>query len=628
MDACPLLPTLPSGSINNSRTSVPNEFTNPLEFYNRRVAELRDAFTNTEKSFDVNRITLVVLALITCLTAYQSFIPHNLPSWAIAVVVPFSIYFAERAARLKRKLLSLSSLLDYYEKGIARLTRNWKSLDEGNSFRDAAHFYASDLDLFGSGSLFQLLCSARTQTGRETLANWMKSPATREEALARQAAIEELRPRQDIREALASAGSWKPSNCEPETFREWINESAPPFPFWSAATTFLLALVALALPILFWAHQLDLHNFGLSARYLLLVEALVGGLLFQRVKQVSESVNAPSAELPRIRELLKIMERENFVSPKLAELGARLKQNSAEASAVIRRLQKFVYLSRLRDNPWYVLFILPSYLLLWGTQFAIAIDRWRRRHGTQLLEWLKVIGEFEALVSMATYSFEHPHDVWPDLLENGPMLRAASLAHPLLDESSCVRNDLQLDADLRFLIVSGSNMSGKSTFLRAIGQNVVLAWMGAPVRCASLHVSSLAIGAAIRVEDSLVDGRSHFMAEMQRLRNMIETAGAQPMLFLTDEIMSGTNSQDRRVAAEWVLRALILRGAIGLITTHDLALTELASNGLPGGNAHFEDSGEAGELIFDYKLRPGLLTRSNALNIARMLGIDSAATKL
>jgi hypothetical protein len=239
---------------------VPEASANPLEFYNRRAAELRDDFTGTKKSIDVIRITLVVLALITCLAAYQSFIAHNLSSWAIAVVVPFSIYFAERAARFKRKLLSLSSLLDYYEKGIARLIRNWKPLDEGNSFRDAAHFYASDLDLFGTGSLFQMLCSARTQTGRETLASWMKAPANREEALARRAAIEELRPHVHIREQLASAGSWKISNLEPETFREWVNESVPPFPLGASAAAFALVIVAVALPILFWTHRLDLHN--------------------------------------------------------------------------------------------------------------------------------------------------------------------------------------------------------------------------------------------------------------------------------------------------------------------------------------------------------------------------------
>jgi DNA mismatch repair ATPase MutS len=170
-------------------------------------------------------------------------------------------------------------------------------------------------------------------------------------------------------------------------------------------------------------------------------------------------------------------------------------------------------------------------------------------------------------------------------------------------------------------------MSGKSTFLRAIGLNVVLALMGAPVRCAKLLVSPPAVGAAIRIQDSVIDGRSHFMAEMQRLRRMSEIADQEPLLFLADEIMSGTNSHDRRIATEWVIRALMLRGAIGAITTHDLALTEIATNGLPGRNVYFEDSGESSVLTFDYKLRQGVLSRSNALNIAHLLGIDTAASE-
>jgi len=200
------------------------------------------------------------------------------------------------------------------------------------------------------------------------------------------------------------------------------------------------------------------------------------------------------------------------------------------------------------------------------------------------------------------------------------------MGHPLIDEDACVRNDLRLGGDVRFLIVSGSNMSGKSTFLRAIGLNSVLAWMGAPVRCTKLKLSALAIGAAVRVQDSLVDGRSHFLAELQRLRRMIDAASETPLLYLADEIMSGTNSHDRRIATEWVVRALVLREAIGVITTHDLALTEIASGGLPGANVYFEDSGESGNLNFDYKLREGLLTHSNALNIAHILGLDAAAS--
>jgi DNA mismatch repair ATPase MutS len=171
-------------------------------------------------------------------------------------------------------------------------------------------------------------------------------------------------------------------------------------------------------------------------------------------------------------------------------------------------------------------------------------------------------------------------------------------------------------------------MSGKSTFLRAIGMNTVLALMGAPVRCIKLTLSPLILGAAVRIQDSLIDGRSHFMAEMQRLRRMIEVAGEGCLMFLADEIMGGTNSHDRRIATEWVLRAFVLRGSIGAISTHDLALTEIAVNGLPGRNVFFEDSGDSGTLSFDYRLRDGILTRSNALNIAHILGIDAASNPI
>jgi DNA mismatch repair ATPase MutS len=290
----------------------------------------------------------------------------------------------------------------------------------------------------------------------------------------------------------------------------------------------------------------------------------------------------------------------------------------------MRRLWRLVHLLDLRDNP---MFTLVGYGLLWTTQFAMAIDRWRARHGRELIEWLRALGEFEALISLSSYALEHPHDVLPDLLEGEPEFDANGLGHPLLDAEICVRNDIQLGDGTRFLIVSGSNMSGKSTFLRAMGQNAVLAWMGAPVRCRKLRLSRLAIGAAIRLQDSLTDGRSHFFAEMDRLRRMIQAAGVDRMLFLADEIMSGTNSHDRRIAAEWVVRALLLRSAIGAITTHDLALTEIAAGGLPGRNVHFEDTGEGGDLKFDYSLRDGILTRSNALNIAHLLGIDAAARK-
>jgi MutS domain V len=602
---------------------MPNESPTPIDFYSRRSREVASDVTSARSSVSASRASLVVLALIAAALCYESFIAKIFPLWLPAVVIPFVVLISRQMTRANARFLAFVTLAEYYEKGTARLQRKWELLDEGQEFKDPEHFYASDLDLFGRGSLFQLMCSARTQAGRKTLAAWMKSPAAREEVLARHTAVSEISARQELRESLAIAGSKTVSDCKPETFRSWLDSSQSAYPAWAPAIAILLVLTTVSLPFFYWLGVLGLHEIWLGVRITLLLEAAFAAFFLKKTRSIVGSIGPPSTELPIICNLLQILEREPFSSPRLVDLKSRLIGEGASKN--IRRLQKLMSLAKERDFSW---FTALSYCLLWATQFSMAIDRWRRRHGAQMLEWLAILGEFEALISLAVYSFEHPADVQPEFVEQGPVLQAESLAHPLMDEAVCVRNDLHLDSAVRFLIVSGSNMSGKSTFLRAVGLNAVLAWMGAPVRCAKFQISPLAIGAAIRVEDSLVDGRSHFLSEMQRLRRMIETAGEKPLLFLADEIMNGTNSHDRRIAAEWVVRALILRGAIGLITTHDLALTELASNDLPGGNAYFEDSGEAGDLLFDYKLRAGLLTHSNALNIARMLGIDAAATKL
>lgn len=240
-------------------------------------------------------------------------------------------------------------------------------------------------------------------------------------------------------------------------------------------------------------------------------------------------------------------------------------------------------------------------------------------------EWIAGAGEFEALCALAGYTYEHPSDTFPELVEtSGGWFEARGLGHPLLAESRCVRNDVRLGAETRLLIVSGSNMSGKSTLLRAVGLNAVLAWAGAPVRAQHLKISPLMVGASIRVLDSLVDGRSRFYAEITRLREIVRLAeSAGTVLFLVDELLSGTNSHDRRIGAGAIVRMLLDHGGIGMITTHDLALANIAAD-LEGRavNVHFADSLENGRLHFDYRLMPGIVERSNALDLMRAVGFE------
>jgi hypothetical protein len=590
----------------------------PSDFYSRRAGEIDFAAEDANDRCRRFRGATLLLVLVSLVLLYEALFPKALPLWTVALPLAGFVYAARKAQSEGRSVLKLLSIREYYDKGTARLQHAWDSLDDGKDFIDRDHIYGSDLDLFGRGSLFQLLCSARTQVGRERLASWMKVLATPDDALARQSAIAELRARHEMREAVAAAGRSSVFTLRPKTIRDWVNEvsSAPALPVWVQPVALAIVLVMAAIPFLYWFGPLSLQNVWIGLGAGCAVEGVFSYGFSERVRFMLENSESPSVELPIVADLLEIIERETFMSPKLVALRNRVTQGGIRASHRVRRLHQLVWLLQARNS------LGPLSLLLWGTQFSTLIDRWHRRYGHNLVDWIDAIAELEAIVSLSAYAFEHPADVSPQFVDEGPIFTAEGLGHPLIDEKTCVRNDVCLDEGSRFLIVSGSNMSGKSTFLRAIGTNAVLAWMGAPVRCHHLRISALAVAAAIRVQDSLADGQSHFFAEMQRLRRMIDMAAERPILFLIDEIMSGTNSKDRRVAAEWVMRALIHKGAIGLITTHDLTLTEIASDGLLGRNVYFEDSGEGGQLLFDYRLRSGLLTHSNALNIVRMLGIN------
>ncbi|HEY8503270.1 MAG TPA: hypothetical protein VIL46_01725, partial [Gemmataceae bacterium] len=263
-------------------------------------------------------------------------------------------------------------------------------------------------------------------------------------------------------------------------------------------------------------------------------------------------------------------------------------------------------------------------LAFWPAQMAFALEAWRARSGAAIGRWLAALGEFEALCALGGYCFENPGDPFPEVVPGAARFEAEGLGHPLLPAESCVRNDVCLGEGARLLVVSGSNMSGKSTLLRAVGANAVLALAGAPVRAASLRLSPLAPGATLRVQDSLLEGRSRFFAEITRVRAILDRARSPiPVLFLLDELFHGTNSHDRLVGAEAVLRRLLEAGALGLVTTHDLALTATAERlGPEARNVHFVEQITDGELAFDYRMRPGVVPHGNGLALMRSIGLD------
>jgi DNA mismatch repair ATPase MutS len=315
------------------------------------------------------------------------------------------------------------------------------------------------------------------------------------------------------------------------------------------------------------------------------------------------------------------MEHESFAAPELHTLHQRLFSHHIPGSAAIAHLARIVDYINSLDNPIVRILDIP---LLYSVQTAYAAEAWRRAHGNAVRLWLDTIAEAEALLSLATYSYEHPADPFPHLIEGPPCFRAEALGHPLIPTAKCVPNNVALDAHTSVLVISGSNMSGKSTLLRSIGINTVLAMAGAPVRAVGLELTPLHLGASILINDSLQEGSSRFYAEITRLHHICDLAEqSPPVLFLLDELLQGTNSKDRLAGAEAVVRALVDAGAIGLISTHDLALTNIGADAATDRlkNLHLQDTIANGKMQFDYKLREGVVTHSNGIELMRLIGL-------
>jgi hypothetical protein len=538
--------------------------------------------------------------------------------WWLAAPVAIFVVLAIVLHQLDKEREAATRGVAYYERAIGRIEDRWIGTgSQGERFRDSKHVYADDLDLFGRGSLFELLSTARTGAGERTLAEWLLAPGEREEVAARQEAVAELRPLIDLREEIALMGEDIRAAVDARGLAKW--GTAPPVRFFKGARVIapVLACAAVATLAGFFAQLFPIAPFLV----VVLVEMIFSFALRPSVGQVTEAVSAPAHELRMLALLLERLENERFASARLMRLAQELEIEGRTASRRIRRLTRLIELLDSSEN----MFFRPvAAMLLWNAQFAMAVEGWRVSCGPRIGAWIAAVGEFEALCSLSAYAFERPDATFPRLESEGPLFDANALRHPLIPAAIAVANDVQLGNGMRLWIVSGSNMSGKSTLMRAVGLNTVLAWAGAPVACARLRISPLMIGASMSTHDSLADNRSRFYAEISRVRDVVELARTgHPTLFLLDELLSGTNSHDRRIGAEAVVRGLVERGAIGLVSTHDLALAEIVPTLKDrAANVHFEDHMEDGEIRFDYRLREGVVTRSNALELMRAVGLD------
>jgi MutS-like protein len=581
----------------------------------RRVREARVA------SFQKIHVRLgntrLLLALVMAVILWLSLRQHSLSAWWITAPIAGFVWLGFWHSRVLRSQELARRALAFYDRGLARIEDRWVGTGEsGDRFADPHHVYSADLDLFGGGSLFQLLSSARTRMGEQMLAQWVLAPATLAVIEKRHAAVDELRTELDLREDLAVLGEDARVGVHPDELVGWAEAPNQMNALWLAWLAPVLAVMAVAGAVV-WA----VWDRATPFVAVVVVEAIFTYRLKAALEAVLHGTEHAFHDVDLLSGVLARIEAHGFRGPELQALQRELLSSDTSAARAIAKLRTLVDLINSRHNVFVRLIDAP---LMYSVQVAFAAERWRKAHGLAVRKWVASVGEMEALISLAAYSYEHPDDPFPEIAQGEASFEAEALGHPLLPAAGCVRNDVSINGATRVLLVSGSNMSGKSTLLRAIGINTVLAMAGAPVRARRLRLSRLQVGASIRINDSLQEGSSRFYAEITRLRQILDlTSGDPALLFLLDELLQGTNSKDRRIGGEAVVRALVNRGAIGLVSTHDLALTDIGGS-LDGHlhNVHFQDELANGRMIFDYKLHEGIVTKSNGLELMRSIGLD------
>jgi hypothetical protein len=513
-----------------------------------------------------------------------------------------------RRTRIARALWESRWVADFYRQRLACIEDRWAGTGEpGTRYLQPDHPAAADLDLFGVGSLFERLATPCTRAGADTLAAWLLAPAGAADVRDRQAAVAELRGRLDLRQDLAYLAGQVAGSAELPHLTNWGQAGA----LLTSLTVRRLGVLTLLLTVAALVGGLFFDTGAVPVLVALGLQVAFAVMLRRRVRAVVGPLEQRAIDLAALSRLMARLERERFSSPSLLRL--HIEVTGGRASRRLALLHALLCWAPLAQ------------FLASGPEMAMLLERWRQTSGPAFGRWLAALGEIEALAALAAYSYECPEDPFPEMLDTGTVFEAEAIAHPLLPRARCVGNNLSLgDGGTRLLIISGSNMAGKSTLLRAAGINVTLALAGGPVRARRLRLAPLAVGATLCIQDSLLAGRSRFHAEVLRVRQLLAMAqAAPPLLFLLDELFHGTNSADRRLGAEAVLRQVLDAGALGMVTTHDLALTEIADRlGGLAANVHFADYFADGTLTFDYRMKPGVVRHSSGLALMRAVGIE------
>lgn len=602
---------------------MPEPPSSARDHYQKRHTALVAEVASLDRRFDlVAWSRLVALLLVIALaigTLWRGWAAAGWGATAVASIV-FIVLVAVHA-RIARRRDQAHAADAFVERGLARLGGEWAKFEQaGDEFLQDSHPYALDLDLFGRGSVFQLLNDTRTKLGERMLAQWLLAPAPLDTIEARQQAVRELAGLHHVREALAVAGSSASAHApDPEPLLQWAEQPA------ALRASSGLRVVAWLLPSILVALLVAAGVSAVPSWAFLIpfaINVAVLAKLSPKLRRPIEAASSRAPDLERFSAMLSLIENTAFESDAMRKLQTQLRRSGDSASVEIRRLSNIVSILDARQNGAFRALIAPA--LLWDLHCVMTLEKWQRRAGQAARGWLETVATFEALASLATFSFEQPGFCFPTI-DNGPLrLQATDLGHPLIRGDVRVVNDVTFAGPGSVLLVTGSNMSGKSTLLRSIGVAAVLAMAGAPVCASKMVLGACVVRTSMRVSDSLREGISRFYAELLKIRAVVHAADqGERVLFLLDEILHGTNSRERHIGARSIIRRLVANGAAGAVSTHDLALADLEQT-MPGQVqvVHFQEQVTDDKMTFDYRLRPGLVQSGNALRWMRAVGLE------
>lgn len=565
--------------------------------------------------------TRFVTFAATTIVAYNIFLAYGIFGLLPTVIgISGLLYLVSRDVLNNEKIRNTKTLIRLNEEELRVLEHRYTDREKGDQFRPAEHAYANDLDIFGEASIYQWLCRCYTEQGRQQLVGNLLHPLSLPSIFARQEAVKELAPKLDWRQQWQAFAMQKTITAATQgKIENWLRADEKHFlhPAWKIAVTVysVLTLASAAAAIAGFIP-------GALFSTLFLLYLIVSLWLSRNTILPYIQLNGIVKETAALQTLIDWLETAEFSSVSLKDLQAGIKGTAASAGHEIKELKKILDRFDLRASVVGFLFFNP--FLLWDVRQIISLNAWRRRNKTVAKKWFDALAEMEVLHSISTLHFNQPRWCFPTFTECHFTLEGENIGHPLLPESQRVSNDFTLKGTAQIGLVTGSNMAGKSTFLRSLGVNVVLAQMGAPVCASRMFMSPVQLVSSMRIADNLAENTSTFYAELKKLRTIIEMVKAHQQVFiLLDEILRGTNSFDRHKGAAALIRQLIREEAVAVIATHDVELAEMETT-FPRSvtNYHFDVNIEGEELYFDYRLKPGVCQSLNASLLMKKIGID------